>query len=67
MAYKNDKEKLEKRGGRKNTVLWYIYLRHVLQRKLTIIQNVKQILGLLLTNNIFYKLEILSAMLTPPP
>ena len=44
MAYKNDKEKLEKRDCRKNTVLWYIYLRHALQRKLTITQNVKQIL-----------------------
>ena len=54
MAYKNDIEKLEKRGCRKNTVLWYIYLRHALQRKLTITQNVKQILGLLLTDNIFY-------------
>ena len=54
MAYKNDKEKLEKRGCRKNTVLWFIYLRHALQRKLKITQNVKQILGLLLTDNIFY-------------
>ena len=40
MAFKNDKEKLEKKGCRKNTVLQYIYLKHALQRKLTITQNI---------------------------